>query len=72
MTRNLEKAFAEVSRLPEREQDAVADWILAELGSERSWHKAFAASKEKLTRLGAEALREHRDRRTARLDPEKS
>lgn len=70
MTKNLEKAFAEVSKLPEREQDAVAAWILAELASERTWEGAFAASPGKPADLGAEAVREHKEGRTKDLDPD--
>ncbi|HEX5051647.1 MAG TPA: hypothetical protein VFZ65_07750 [Planctomycetota bacterium] len=71
MTKNLEKAFAEVSKLPAGEQDAVADWILAELASERRWDDAFAGSQDELSDLGAQALREHRSGRTEKLDPKK-
>jgi hypothetical protein len=71
MTKNLEKAFAEVSKLSEREQDAVAAWILAELASERAWDKTLGDSRQRLAQLGADAVREHREGRTERLDPEK-
>jgi hypothetical protein len=70
MTKDLEKAFAEVSKLPEREQDAVAAWILAELASERASEGAFAASRDKLADLRAEAVREHKEGRTKDLDPD--
>ena len=71
MTRNLERAFAEVAKLPEREQDAIAQWLLAELASERAWEDAFAGSPDRLAELGAGARREHRDGRTEALDPDK-
>ena len=70
MTKLLEKAIAEVSRLPEQEQDAIATWILEELTSERRWDKAFADSEDALTRLADEALAEHREGRTKALDPD--
>jgi hypothetical protein len=41
MTRLLEKAFAEVSKLPEQEQDKFAAWVLEEL-EERRWDRTFA------------------------------
>ncbi len=41
MTRLLEKAFEEATRLPEVEQNALAKWVLDELHSERDWMKAF-------------------------------
>jgi hypothetical protein len=31
----VKEAFAEIERLPDEEQQAVAEWILAELASER-------------------------------------
>jgi hypothetical protein len=48
MTELLEKAFAEASKLPKGEQNAVAGWLPAELASERRWTEAFAASEETL------------------------
>ena len=42
MTKLLEKALAEVSKLPKKEQDALATWILEELASEQRWERAFA------------------------------
>ncbi len=71
MSKDLERAFAEASKLPEREQDAVAQWILAELASERAWNEAFAGSRAKLGELGAEASHEQRAGKTERLDPGK-
>jgi len=41
MTRLLEKAFEEATRLPEVEQNALAKSVLDELHSERDWMKAF-------------------------------
>ena len=58
MTKLLEKAFAEASRLPSTEQDAVAALILEELASERRWAEAFAKSQDKLATLADEALAE--------------
>ena len=63
MTQLLERAFAEASHLPAREQDAVASVFLAELQSERGWTQAFASSQDELSQdelsqLADEALRE--------------
>ena len=58
MTQLLERAFAEASRLPESEQDAVASLLLAEFESERRWADSFASSQDELARLADEALRE--------------
>ncbi|MGQ9625540.1 MAG: hypothetical protein ACUVV0_01380 [Anaerolineae bacterium] len=70
MTRLLEKAFAEVSKLSEQEQDAVAAWILEELASERKWEKAFVDSANILAALADEALAEHQAGQTHALDPD--
>lgn len=66
----LETAFAEVSKLSPREQDAFAAWILEELQSERRWNRAFVNSADVLSNLADEALREHRAGQTQPLDPE--
>jgi urease gamma subunit len=69
MTSALEKAFAEAAKLPPHEQDALAQWILAELASERRWDEAFASSQDALAQLADEAIEEHRTGRTEQLDP---
>jgi hypothetical protein len=67
----LEMAFAEAAKLPEAEQEALAEWLLQELAAERRWHTAFAASTDGLERLADEALDEHRAGRTQPLDPDR-
>ena len=67
MTRLLERAFAEVSKLPEEAQDRVAAQLLDELADEAKWDAAFAASADKLEKLAAEALEEYRAGRTEEL-----
>ena len=69
MTRLLEKAFAEASRLPDAEQDALASLILSEMESEASWQKSFAKSADKLAALADEALAELDAGITKPLDP---
>lgn len=59
MTHLMEKALAEIRKLPEEEQDTFAAWILEELESERKWSKLFAESEDLLTQLADEALEEH-------------
>jgi hypothetical protein len=71
MTGLLEKAFAEISKLPRQEQDAIAVWILEELASERRWEETFASSTDALAQLADEALAEFRAGRTHVLDPDK-
>ena len=70
MTARLEQAFTEVSKLPPKEQDALADWLLAELESERQWDKRFSDSQDVLSKLATEALAEHRRGETQELDPD--
>lgn len=70
MTKLLEKAFAQAVKLPKKEQDKLAKWLLAELESERQWDEAFASSADRLADLAAEALKEHRKGRTKPLSPD--
>ena len=67
MTKALEKAFAKAARLPARDQNALARWLVAELESETRWTKAFRRSADRLADLADEALEEHRAGRTRRL-----
>ena len=67
----LELAFAEATKLPPKEQDRLAEWLLAELASERRWNQLFSESSELLEALAAEALDEHHQGQTQELDPEK-
>ena len=60
MTAHLQQAFNEASKLSSEEQDALGDWILAELQSDRQWDKAFARSQPQLEELAGEALAEYR------------
>jgi hypothetical protein len=64
MTRLLEKAFAEASRLPNTEQNALARWLLDELEAEKKWEQAFAESEDVLERLADEALEMNRQGKT--------
>ncbi len=68
MTELLEKAFSEVSKLPELQQDFFARWLLEEIASEQRWDKAFSDSQDLLSQLAKEALAEHRSGKTKLLD----
>ena len=46
MTKLLEKAFEEASKLPELEQNVLAKRLLDELTAEKKWDKAFASSED--------------------------
>ena len=70
MTKLLEEALAELSKLPMAEQDAIAAWLLEELASERHWEKLFGESQEVLARMADEALAEQRGGLAQELDPD--
>ncbi len=69
MTDLLKKAFDAASQLPEDEQDAMAEWLLAELASEEGWGRRFAGTQEALSLLARETLEEHDRGETRELDP---
>ena len=71
MTKVLEKAFDEASKLSESEQNALGEWLLEEIESEHEWDRAFARSQDVLARLAKEALAEHHRDETDELDPDK-
>jgi len=57
MTQLLQQALAEIEKLPDGEQDAIAARILEEIADERRWDEAFARSQDQLGRM-AERVRE--------------
>jgi hypothetical protein len=57
MTQLLEQAIAELHKLPDSDQDAIAALILAEIDDERHWEVAFANSQEQLAGM-ADKVRE--------------
>jgi hypothetical protein len=71
MTKLLQKAFDEASKLPEVEQDALGRVLLEEIASERRWEELFAGSHDLLANFADQALAEHRAGRTEKLDPGK-
>ena len=71
MNNKLKRAFTEASKLPPEEQNILAEWLLAELSSEKRWSELFAKSQDELAMLGQKALDEHRKGETQELDPEK-
>jgi hypothetical protein len=68
MTKLLERAFKEASRLPEVEQNALAKWVMEELEAEGKWQKAFAGSEDILDRLADEAISAHKQGKTRPLN----
>ena len=71
MTELLRKAFEEASKLPPREQDALASVLLEELRGEQRWEATLEETHEELTSLADAALTEHRAGKTQPLDPDK-
>lgn len=51
----LDQAVAEVRKLPDTEQDAIAALILAEIEDDRRWDESLARSPGKLSALAARA-----------------
>lgn len=70
MTELLERAIAEITKLPQEKQDAIAMWILEELEDENRWDEAFARSASQLAALAREAREEHRRGETLPLNPD--
>lgn len=70
MTALLEKAIAEISKLPPERQEEVASWVLSELELETRWSAAFASSQPALEALADQALSEHRASHTREFDPD--
>ncbi len=68
MTELLQKAFAEASKLPREDQDALAQMLLDDLASEQRWNKSFTASHEALSQLADEALNEFRQVKTKPIE----
>jgi hypothetical protein len=66
----LNKAFDAASRLPSDEQDALAEWLLAELDSEERWIERIAETHNSLSVLAREALNAHERSETEELDPD--
>lgn len=71
MTKLLEKAFEEASKLSEVEQNSLAKWILEELEADKQWDEAFAESEDILDQLANEALEAHKQGKTKPLDIDK-
>jgi hypothetical protein len=71
MTKRLEQAIAQAKILPESEQNAIAEMVLAEIESERKWEAAINKSSEKLGKLADKAWREHESGQSEDLDPDR-
>lgn len=68
LTQLLEKAFHEAAKLPAKEQDALAERILAEIEAEKRWDELMAGSQDLLEQWAKDALAEHRAGKTIPVD----
>ena len=68
MTKLLENAFKEASKLPEIEQNVIGRWLLDEIKADKKWEKLFAESEDVLEQLAQEALMEYEKGNTKDLD----
>ena len=71
MTQLLEKAFAEAAKLPDSQQNRLAQWLLDELLTEKKWDSLFTQSEDFLSELADEALKEYHAGKTKVLDFDK-
>jgi hypothetical protein len=70
MTDLLKKAFDAASRLTDEEQDAVAEWLLAELAADEEWEQQFGETQDTLSVLAREVSEEYQRGETEKLNPE--
>jgi len=66
MSQLFEQAIAEVHKLPDERQDAIAQLILDELVDEQQWDETFANSQDMLARLASKARADVQAGRTVR------
>ena len=71
MTRLLDRAFQEASKLPEIAQNALAKWLMGEMEDEKEWEMTFAETEDVLERLADEALLSDKQGKTNPLDVDK-
>ncbi|MGB3655514.1 MAG: hypothetical protein WBA41_30495 [Rivularia sp. (in: cyanobacteria)] len=69
MTELLRQVVAEIEKLPDEQQDAIATRLLAELKDEQAWEKRFAATTNKQWDKLAQMVRQEiTDGETSPLD----
>ena len=68
MTKLLEKAFTEVSRLPLAMQNMIAERLLEDINAEAKWDDSFADSQDELSRLADEAVADFQSGKTISLE----
>ncbi len=68
MTKLLEKAFSEASRLPTAMQNMIAVRLLEDINAEAKWDDSFADSQDELSRLADEAVADFQSGKTISLE----
>ncbi len=68
MTNQLESAIKQLTKLPEKEQNHMAKWIIAEINSDERWDKLFSDSEDQLKSLAEEALSDFDNGKTKELN----
>jgi len=71
MTKLLDKAFQEASKLPEIAQNALAKWLMEEMVDESKWEMTFAETEDILEWLADDALLSDKQGKTNPLDVDK-
>jgi hypothetical protein len=69
MNKMLERVLAEIEKLPETEQEAIACVILDEIEAERGWEERFARSQDRLADLSRRAGERIAEGGTDSFDP---
>ena len=67
MTKLLEKAFTEASRLPSVTQNLIAQRLLDDIDAEEKWDDTFAETQDELSRLANEAVADFQNGKTKPL-----
>ena len=68
MTKLLENAFNQASKLPKIEQNVIGRWLLDEIKADKKWEKLFAEFEDVLEQLAQKALMEYEKGNTNDLD----
>jgi hypothetical protein len=68
VTKLLEKAIAELSKLPPEIQDEYAQKVLEDIAEEEAFDAKIAATAHQLAGMARKALQEHREGKTLDMD----
>lgn len=71
MTKFIDRAFQEASKLPEVVQNALAKWLMEEMEDEKRWEKTFAETDDILEKFADETLLSDKHGKTKPLDMDK-